>query len=146
MHRTKAALTLLLGLVVGIMLGCAGNNPDGNPPGPDGEGGSGGIGGLPVGGSGGGTGGTGGIAVPGDCEDDPGQESCARCLDQAMPSCLMQSAGDCPDQLGAYLLCSNDNGCMKDNGQPNMNCPPCVPQLKAALGCLQSCQPIATCM
>lgn len=158
MLRSKAALSLLgsLALAVG-MLACdgGGNSPDGTP---QPTGGTGGVGGLSTGGTGGGTGGiggnggtpgtggTGGIAIPGDCNKDPGQESCARCLDAAMPSCLMQSAADCPDPLGAFLVCANDNGCMRDNGLPNMQCPPCVSLLSTALGCMQSCQQVSDCL
>lgn len=148
MHRSKAALSLLASVALAVgMLGCGETDPPGGTPQPTGGtggdggvGGTGGIGGTP------GTGGTGGVIVPGDCASDPGQESCARCLDWAMPFCLMQSATDCPDPLGAYLVCANDNGCMKENGLPNMECAPCVPVLRSALGCLQSCQQIADCL
>lgn len=165
MHRSKAALSLLARLALAVgMLGCGEDPPDGTPQPTGGTGGDGGTGGAPTGGTGGtggiggipgtggtgggpgGTGGTGGVVVPGDCASDPGQESCARCLEAAMPFCLMQSATDCPDPLGAYLVCSNDNGCMKDNGLPSMDCSPCVSVLSSALGCLQSCQQIADCL
>src|SRR5690606_3154223 len=153
----KAALSLLGSLALAVVVvGCEGNDPDGTQQ-PGGSGGIGGVGGLPTGGTGGGgtggtggtgggTGGTGGIAQPGDCRKDPGQKSCADCLDIAMPACLMQAAGDCPDTLGAFLVCANDNGCMRDNGLPNMDCPPCVQILGTALGCMKSCESIANCL
>jgi hypothetical protein len=153
MHRSKGVLSLLVSLAWTVgMLACGGDpTPPGGQTPTGGTGGVGGTGGLPTGGTGGtggstGTGGTGGAIVPGDCADDPGQESCARCLDAVMPVCIMQNANDCPEALGAYLICANDNGCMRDNGLPDMGCKPCVNLLGSALGCMQSCKPVADCL
>lgn len=152
MVRSNGVLSLLVSLAwVIAAVGCGGEP---TPPGaqaPGGAGGMGGIGGLPGGGSGGGTGrtgpgGSGGVVLPGDCQKDPGTENCARCLDDALPSCLMQNATDCPEPLGAFIVCAHDNGCMKDNGLPDMACEPCVGLLSTALDCMKSCRPVNDCL
>jgi len=153
MVRSNAVLSLLVSLawvVVAVACGGEPTSPGQQDP-TGGAGGVGGKGGLPGGGSGGGSGGTGpggsgGVILPGDCKSDPGQESCARCLDGAMPACLMQNATDCPDQLGAFILCAHDSGCMKDNGLPDMGCKPCVSLLGTALECMKGCRPVGDCL